>query len=320
MSSASSLDDEFELFRARAYSGGNLMFTFNLRNENHSRFCAADGESSDNDDEERACNYCNNSGENLGLRVPRPQRSRSLSPGYPVALGSSVPAKCKTQGRESPQQGLNRYCYDCEGTKKTSGSTGQQQVCKIKSFDISFPQSYTDQQELEQPKDTEVRKDVLQRRNSHSDHTPHSRRSRPTYEHSKSHTAAKTEENPWDIGEMRPRVCSMPSDSLIDRTHHQQHTRHTISNCVHRIREFQLTSKGNVINKGIHLSRSNTSVESGGSTTASATSLTEGPYYVYLMGVVGVGVRAIINMFMSEDMDSFGEFCPVVFHHKPNTE
>ncbi len=343
MSSTSSLDDEFEIYRARALSGGNMVSVLQFRDNNNQHVGLlsteslkrrqthpAGNESSETDDDDddgdggrlsRSCEKCQAAAKphcrhldaksTAGLRPPRPMRSRSLSPGYPVTGSGSSPglgsgsAKTKSRVRTKADQlkHLLKHNHDNKAepaavvpTNKNMSPQHHKKVAKIRSFDIdiSFPQPYTEQQD-----DDDSSGSPTPRRENDTNHLP-GITSRPSFKHSHSHNSGHS----WDLGEMRPRVSSMPCDSVMERPLYQKATS---VNSFHRIREFQLTSKGNVINKGSYLSQSNTSIESA-STTASATSLLEGPYYVYLMGVVGVGVRAIISTFVSEDFDSSGEW------------
>ena len=320
MSSASSSEDEFEQFRARAYSGGNILSLQQLRNEqkqgkecSRRSLCPADEDSSDSDDGQERISRTSDKHEgskqrhsrNGTLKVPRSYRSRSLSPSFASTIAARNRARLKA---EQLRQLLAKQSQDSQDepvvNRNIDVSPKHMQVMKKRSFDICFPQTYTDLQEKKAEGPLGIR--YTYRRRSDADHLYGNLKPNP-------YSTTPNGDRNWELGEMRPRVSSMPSETLTQRSlcikvpsiHSFAYDNRT----TYRIREFQLTPKGNVISKGSYLSQSNTSVESGGSTTASATSLVEGPYNVYLMGIPGVGIRAIISTFIAEqfeDVDSSG--------------
>ena len=318
MSSASSSEDEFEQFRARAYSGGNIISLQQLREEiKHGQtlpkqnLCPADEDSSDSDDGQERSGRASDKqqhSKNENLKVPRTYRSRSLSPNYASTIAARNRARLRA---EQLRQLLAKYSQDSQDEPVVSKniSPPHTKVVKKRSFDICFPQTYTEQQEsqIQQAGGSDVR--LGYRRRSDADRLYNNNSTKHVHP-----TRAQDEDSSWNMGEMRPRVSSMPSGTVTKRpTCRKAPSIHSFgydTRNAYVIREFGLTSKGNVINKGSYLSQSNTSVDSG-STTASATSLVEGPYSVYLMGIPGVGIRALISTFIAEqleDTDSGGQY------------
>ena len=385
MSSTSDSEDEFEQFRARAFSGGNILSLQQLREEQqkHGRdisrrsLCPADEDSSDSDDDQerifrsndRNKGYKQHHSRNGTLKVPKSRsRSRSLSPNY----ASTIAARSRTRLKvEEMRQLLAKHSQDSQdeppapmvvppvaGNRSISPKL-QSKAMKKRSIDICFPQTYTDLQEENNitegttascgggPRHAYRRRSDADHLNpsslkpvqsffNHNGGTRHTYRRRSDADHLNSSSlklvqsfSSHNGDRLWDLGEMRPRVSSMPSGSVTKRPSYRrektpsfQSFGYESNKAAHLIREFQLTPKGNVISKGNFLSQSNTSMESAeGSTTASATSLVEGPYNVYMIGIPGVGIRAIINTFIAEqfeDLDSGGR-CLYLFCFETST-
>ena len=315
MSSASSSEDEFEQFRARAYSGGNIISLQQLREEiKHGKtlpkqsLCPADEDSSDSDDGQERSGRTSDKHDagkqqhsrNGNLKVPRTHRSRSLSPNYASTIAARNRARLRA---EQLRQLLAKYSQDSQDEPVVSRniSPTHTKVTKKRSFDICFPQTYTERQESQNQQGGGSDVQLTYRRRSDADRLHNNNSTKHVHP-----TRTQDEDTTWNMGEMRPRVSSMPSGTVTQRPSYRKapssHSFGYDTRNAYVIREFELTSKGNVINKGSYLSQSNTSVDSG-STTASAASLVEGPYSVYLMGIPGVGIRAIISTFIAEQLD-----------------
>ena len=130
------------------------------------------------------------------------------------------------------------------------------------------------------------------------------------------------DDDDWILGDMRPRITSMPSRpfrrSRWGRDHPpslSQLRRSPIPGETHRVKSYAITPKGVVIKGDVYLSRSSTSVASNESesTTHSAGSIEQPVYRVLVIGEPGVGKRALVQSFLSPDspdnnLSSFGKF------------
>lgn len=131
------------------------------------------------------------------------------------------------------------------------------------------------------------------------------------------------EDDDWHLGDMRPRVSSMPAKSLDTslsasaQTHMPNMGQLKRSQVPegHKVRSYAITPKG-VVKKGeVFVNRSSsTSVASNDSESNHSNVSADLPVYrVMVSGEVGVGKRALVHSFLASDSDnldmcSFGEY------------